>query len=59
MLVSKEQVVSFIRDRGDAARADEAEAELPDELDLPRDEELVLRYGVQPLDLAGDEPGPG
>ncbi len=61
MQVSKQQVVEFIRARGDAARADQAEAEagLPDTLDLPKDEDLVTKYGVDPLDLAGDEPGPG
>ncbi len=58
-MVSKQQVVSFIRERGDSARADEAERDLPDDLELPRDEEQVLSYGVDPKDLAGDEPGPG
>ncbi|CAN5499388.1 MAG: hypothetical protein ABIQ59_03405 [Nocardioidaceae bacterium] len=59
MQVSKQQVVDFIRQRGDADRAAEAEAELPDTLDLPKDDDLVTKFGVQPLDLAGDEPGPG
>ncbi len=59
MQVSKQQVVDFIRQRGDADRAAEADAVLPDTLDLPKDEDLVTKYGVDPLDLAGDEPGPG
>lgn len=59
MQVSKQQIVDFIRHRGDADRAAEAEAELPDTLDLPQDEDLVTKFGVDPLDLAGDEPGPG
>ncbi len=58
-MVSKQQVVSFMRKRGDSARADEAEQDLPDELELPRDEEHLLRYGVDPKDLDGDEPDPG
>ena len=45
--------------RGDDDRAAAAEAELPDTLDLPKDEDLVTKFGVDPLDLAGDEPGPG
>jgi hypothetical protein len=59
MQVSKQQVVDFIRQRGDDDRAAAAEAELPDTLDLPKDEDLVTKFGVDPLDLAGDEPGPG
>ncbi len=59
MQVSKQQVVDFIRQRGDDDRAAAAEAELPDTLDLPKDEDLVTKFGVDPLDLAGDEPDPG
>jgi len=59
MKVSKQQIVEFIRERGDADRADAAEAELPDHVDLPGDEALVLEYGVQSLDLAGDAPDHG
>ena len=59
MQVSKQQVVEFIRQRGDDERAAAAEAELPDTLDLPKDEDLVTKFGVDPLDLAGDEPDAG
>ena len=59
MQVSKQQIVEFIRQRGDDVRAAQAEAELPDSVDLPKDEDLVTKFGVDPLDLAGDEPDPG
>jgi hypothetical protein len=59
MRVSKEKVVAFIRERGDEERAVLAEAELPDHVDLPKDDDLVTKYGVQPVDLAGDEPDNG
>jgi hypothetical protein len=59
MQVSKEKVVAFIRERGDEERAVLAESELPDHLDLPKDDDLVTKYGVQPVDLAGDEPDHG
>ena len=59
MRVSKQQVVEFIRERGDEDRATRAEAELPDHLDLPADEATLLGYGVNPIDLAGDEPDHG
>ena len=54
MKVSKQQIVEFIRDRGDTARAEQAASELPDVLDLPADEEQLLSLGVDPIDLAGD-----
>jgi len=59
MRVSKEQVVEFMRERGDDDRAKQAEAELPDVLDLPKDDDLVTKFGVQSIDLAGDEPDHG
>jgi hypothetical protein len=59
MKVSKQQIVEFMRERGDADRAEEAQAELPDHVELPGDDALVLKYGVQPLDLAGDVPDHG
>jgi hypothetical protein len=59
MQVSKEKIVEFIRQRGDEARAAQAEAELPDSVDLPKDEDLVTKFGVSPLDLSGDEPDNG
>ena len=59
MRVSKQQVVEFIRGRGDGDQADRAESELPEELDLPADEATLLQYGVNPVDLAGDEPDHG
>src|SRR4051794_11724027 len=59
MRVSKQQVVEFIRERGDGDRADRAVSELPDHLDLPADEAKLLGYGVSPIDLAGDEPTTG
>jgi len=59
MRVSKQQVVDFIRERGDGDRADQAQSELPDHLDLPADEAAILGYGVNPIDLAGDEPDHG
>ena len=52
MQVSKQQVVEFIRQRGDDDRAGRAEAELPDAVDLPKDEDLVTQ-------VRGGPAGPG
>lgn len=51
MKVSKEQVVEFIRARGDDSHADRAQKELPDSIDLPEDGGLLAQYGVQQEDL--------
>ena len=59
MRVSKQQVVDFIRERGDSEGADRAASQLPEHLDLPADEATILQYGVSPIDLAGDEPDHG
>jgi hypothetical protein len=51
MRLSKEQVVRFIRARGDEEHASKAEQELPDSMELPEDQGLLAQYGVQADDL--------
>jgi hypothetical protein len=50
MKVSKQQVVEFIRARGDEERAGEAERELPDSVDVG----LLAQYGVTEDDLTDE-----
>ncbi|HET6625580.1 MAG TPA: hypothetical protein VFG63_04265 [Nocardioidaceae bacterium] len=54
MKLSKEQIVRFIRARGDDEHADKAEQELPGTLNLPEDAGLLAQYGVNPDDLADE-----
>lgn len=51
MKLSKEQIVRFIRARGDDEHAAKAEQELPESLDLPDDNGILAQYGVQADDL--------
>ncbi len=51
MKLSKEQVVGFIRERGDDGHAAKAEQELPETLELPGDEGVLAQYGVKADDL--------
>lgn len=51
MKLSKEQVVAFIRARGDEEHAAKAEQELPESLELPADNGILAQCGVQPDDL--------
>ena len=51
MKVRKQTVLDFIRDRGDEEHLAAAEAELPDELELPQDEGVLAQYGVKADDV--------
>jgi hypothetical protein len=51
MKVSKEQVVGFIRARGDEDHAARAQQELPDTLELPGEAGLLAQYGVDSSDV--------
>lgn len=54
MKLSKEQVVRFIRARGDEEHAAKAEQEFPASITLPEDQGLLAQYGVSADDLDDD-----
>jgi hypothetical protein len=51
MEIPKEAILQFLRERGDSDRANEAERELPDQVDTERDAGLLERFGVDPQEL--------
>jgi hypothetical protein len=51
MEIPKEAILEFLRERGDSDQADEAERELPDQVDTERDSGLLSRFGVDPQEL--------
>jgi hypothetical protein len=53
MQIPKEAILDFLRDRGDADKADQAERELPDQVDTAKDAGLLARFGVDPDELLG------
>jgi hypothetical protein len=53
MEIPKEAILDFLRDRGDTAKADQADRELPDQVDTERDAGLLSRFGVDPDELRG------
>lgn len=55
--VAKETVLSFIEQRGDTGRLDEARETLPDPIDTDRDEVLLAKLGVD-FDDINDAEGP-
>jgi hypothetical protein len=59
MQIDKETVMSLLREQGKTSEANDAERELPDQVDTERDAGLLERFGVNPQDLIGRVTGGG
>ena len=61
MQIPKEQILEFLRSRGDQDKAQQAEGELPDRVDTDQDQGLLSKYGIDLQDLmskfGGNIPG--
>ena len=61
MNIPKDKIIELIRDRGDQDQAQQAERELPDQVDTDQDADLLQRFGINPQELlskiGGDIPG--
>jgi hypothetical protein len=53
MEIPKDQILDLLRQRGDHDKAQQAESELPDQVDTDRDSGLLDRLGIDPKDLLG------
>jgi hypothetical protein len=51
MQIPKDQILEFLRSRGDQDKASQAEGELPDQVDTDRDAGLLQKFGIDPGDL--------
>jgi hypothetical protein len=51
MELPKDQILQFLKDRGDSDQADRAEKELPDQVDTDRDAGLLSKFGIDPQEL--------
>jgi hypothetical protein len=49
--IDKEQIIQFLRDKGQDQQADEAARELPDRVDTDQHADLLARHGVDLNDL--------
>jgi hypothetical protein len=49
--IPKDQILQFLRDRGDTDRAAQAEQELPDLVDTEQHSDLLSRFGIDPQEL--------
>ena len=57
MQIPKDQILDFLRSRGDQDKASQAEGELPDQVDTDRDAGLLEKLGIDPGDLVSQLAG--
>ena len=51
MQIDKEQVLQLLRDKGQHEQADQAQRELPEQVDTDQHADLLSRFNVDPHDL--------
>jgi hypothetical protein len=49
--IPKEQILEFLRSRGDQQQADQAQSELPDQVDTEQHGDLLAKFGINPQEL--------
>ncbi len=53
MQIPKDRILEMIRSRGDQGQADQAQTELPEQVDTEKDQGLLEKFGIKPGDLIG------
>ncbi len=51
MNIGKDQILQFLKDRGQPDQADQAAAELPDQVDTDQHAGLLAKFGIDPKEL--------
>jgi hypothetical protein len=51
MQIPKDKILELLRSRGDQEKANQAEGELPDQVDTDRDAGLLEKFGIDPSEL--------
>ena len=51
MQIPKDQILDLIRSRGDDSQAQQAQSELPDQVDTDQHAGLLEKFGINPADL--------
>jgi hypothetical protein len=49
--ISKDQILQFLKDKGQSQQADQAAAELPDQVDSDQHADLLAKFGIDPKEL--------
>jgi hypothetical protein len=53
MQIPKEQILEFLRSRGEDDKAAQADGELPDQVDTEQHAGILQKLGIDPGDLVG------
>jgi hypothetical protein len=53
MQIDKDQIISFLKERGEDDKASQAQEELPDQVDTEQHAGLLEKLGINPSDLLG------
>lgn len=51
MNIDKDQILQLLRSQGDDAKAQQADQELPQQVDTEKDAGLLSKLGIDPMDL--------
>jgi hypothetical protein len=57
MEIPKEQILQMLRDRGDHDKAQQAEQQLPDNVDPEQHKDLLGQVGIDPKEILGGAGG--
>jgi hypothetical protein len=53
MQIDKQQIIEFLKSRGDQGKVDQAQSELPDQVDTDQHADLLSKFGIDLGDLGG------
>ncbi len=59
MQIDKSQILDLLKQKGDTAKADEADQQLPDKVDTDEHAGLLSKFGLNPQDLISKFTGGG
>ncbi len=59
MQLDKNMILDLLRQQGDSGKADQAQAELPDQVDTDQHADLLSRLGLDPKELIAKLAGGG
>lgn len=59
MQIPKDAILNFLREQGDQGKAQQADSELPQQVDTERDAGLLEKLGINPADLIAKLGGGG
>ena len=51
MQISKEQVLELLQTQGKQQEAQQAQGELPDQVDTDQHQDLLAKFGINPMEL--------